>query len=511
MKRNSLYLLYLFFAVFALSSCKDTLNEEAKSFVSPDQFYKNEGQCIAALNGCYNPLTSIFNQGLMIANEAVTDLAFLNSSSVDAKLEISPANPGMGDDVWAQCYKGVMYCNAAIAGIRGATIDEAKKPGLIGEAVTLRALYYYVLTCTFGDVPFYTQDVANLKTLEDVSKLGRMSATATRDSMIAELQQYAPSLPKQRTSDVPQNRISGSMAYMLIAKMAMWNKDYQTALTALKEIQKVYGQLDQYPLQDTWFRNKNTPESIFEVQFTWSATGLKKTTQVACFFTPSKTSGTSTYNGVNIPELGSKANPYTSVTPSEYFMSLYNVYDPRRNMILGYSYNGTWFSRPMSNNGTGKPWFGPKFWCPGMDNISDGNNQKVFRFADALLMMAECANELGDEDLAMSAINEIKKRAQDEAAKEGNSITLILSAYPGKEAFFKEVKEERARELMGEYGRKWDLVRWGTYYDDLRSTIALEFNDILLNLRPFHQYYPIPDSEVLRSGGVLDNPAYTGQ
>lgn len=492
---------FLCISGLTFSACKKQLIEEPQSFVSPEQFFKNENQCIAAINGVYIPLTSIFNADLMNTNEGSTDLAFLNSSDLDAKFEISPANPGMGQGIWQQSYKGVMYANSAIAGITRATIPEDRKPPLLAEAITLRALYYYILTCTFGDVPFYRDDVSSLQKLEDVLKIPRMSAVETRKSLIAELQQYVEHLPQKRTSDVPQNRISAPMAYMLIAKMSMWNEDYLTALTALKKIQEIYGPLAQYPLEDTFFRNKNTPESIFEVQYTWSVSGLKKTTTVAAFFTPSKKSGTDIYDGVSIPELGSKANPFTSITPTEYFMSLYDLSDPRRNIILAYTYNNQWFSRPQSNNGEGKPWMGPKFWCPGMDNISDGNNQKVFRFADVLLMMAECANATDDIPLAMNSINEVKRRASED---------FVLLSHPGKELFFEEVKKERARELMGEYGRKWDLVRWGIFYESVLATSGEEYPVIKENLRPYHQYYPISDREVTRSSGVLTNPEYTG-
>lgn len=504
MKKNYYYLILLAFT-FAFSSCKKMLEEDAQNFVSPDQFYKNEAQCVAALNGCHNPLTSIFNQGLLLSIEGVSDLAYLGNLNNETRFELSPSNPGMGKGLWTSAYQGVMFCNAAIEGIKKSPVAEDRKPALIAEAVTLRALYYYVLTCTFGDVPFYTDDVANLSTLEKVNALGRMSAKDTRNFLIKDLQTYVTALPKTRTSEVPNNRISSSMAYMLIAKLAMWEKDYTTALAALTEIKAIYGQLAQYPLTDTYFRNKNTAESIFEVQYTWSVSGLKKTSQVACYFTPPRTANTSSYNGIVIAELGDKANPFTSITPSAYFMSLYDVWDPRRNMILAYTYNGQNFTRPMSNNGTGKPWMGVKFWCPGMDNIADGNNQKVFRYADALLMMAECANELDNVSLAMSSINEIKRRA---SVSSSASINLELLAYPGKAEFLEELKAERARELMGEYGRKWDLVRWGTWYQSILSTVANEFVDIKDNVRPYHEYYPIPDNEILRSDGKLHNNAY---
>ncbi|WP_341838752.1 RagB/SusD family nutrient uptake outer membrane protein [Chitinophaga caseinilytica] len=501
MKTNKHRILYLLLlgGSLTLGSCAKLLEEEKHSFVDADGFFKSESQCIAALNGCYIDLTNIYAADLMVSIEAVTDLAFLNSSNLDAKLEISPANPGMGDNVWTACYRGVMYCNAAIAGIEKAKIAEDRKPALKGEAVALRALYYYILTSNFGDVPFYTADVNSLDVLETIGKLGRMNASETRTALINELKEYAPKLPQTRTSEVKDNRISASLAYMLIGKLALWNKDYATCESAMEEIRKIYGQLVQYPLTDMYFRNKNTPESIFEVQYTWSAAGLKKTSTVAAFFTPTKASGTSVYDGVDIPELGNAANPFNSITPSEYMMSLYDLADPRKEIILAYSYNGTWFKRPMANNGTGKAWMGPKFWCPGMTNIADGNNQKVFRYADALLMLAEAANETGNTDLAMQCINEVKSRA---------NADFVLTAYPGKTEFLEEVKKERARELMGEYGRKWDLVRWGDWFRAIQETIATEYPVIKDNALPYHEFYPIPDKEVMRSNGILTNPAY---
>src|SRR5690606_32177465 len=142
------------------------------------------------------------------------------------------------------------------------------------------------LTSTFNDVPFYRDDVSDLEVLNRVAKLPRMSAVDTRNSLSTELNEYAKYLPQMKTSQVPLNRVSSSVAYMLIAKMSIWNREFETAMDALLEIQTIYGLLNQYPLTDAWFRNKNTAESIFEVQFIWSSTGLKKTSGVAANFTP---------------------------------------------------------------------------------------------------------------------------------------------------------------------------------------------------------------------------------
>lgn len=482
------------------SSCSKFLDEKPQSFTSASTFYQTEAQAQSAVNACYLKLYNIYTSGLMCATEYTSDLAYLNAGSVDQTFGISPSNPGVGDDIWTAAYNGIMICNATIAGIQKSPLPEAKKPALIGEAATMRALYYYVLTSMFGDVPYYTSDAsASFDALMEVAQMGKTPAKATRDSLIADLKTWAPSLPQTKSSSIANNRVGAAVAYMLIGKLALWNKEWDVCIDAMQKLKTIYGALSQYSLTDTWFRNKNKPESIFEVQYEYSATGIIKVSDVATQLTPARASGSNVYDGVAIAELGSTATVYTAATPTDYLMGLYDAADPRRDMILAYKYNGTWFNRPKSNNFTGKPWPGPKFWRPNMNLANDGNNQKVFRYADALLMLAEAANEKGDEATAMAAINEVKARA---------NASFVLTSYPGKEAFLEEVKKERARELMGEYGRKWDLVRWGDFFTQVSATSANEVAAIKTNLRPYHEYYPIPEAEIQRSKGALTNETY---
>ena len=49
-----------------------------------------------------------------------------------------------------------MYCNECVECISSADLADGVKMPLAAEARVMRAFYYYVLTCMFGDVPFYT-------------------------------------------------------------------------------------------------------------------------------------------------------------------------------------------------------------------------------------------------------------------------------------------------------------------------------------------------------------------
>ena len=69
-----------------------------------------------------------------------------------------------------------------------------------------------------------------------------------------------------------------------------------------------------------------------------------------------------------------------------------------------------------------------------------------------------------------------------------------------------EIRLERARELFGEFQRKFDLVRWGIWY---KSVVEYcDYGTLLNNVLPCHRYYPIPDTQVVYSKYNLDNNEY---
>lgn len=86
---------------------------------------------------------------------------------------------------------------------------------------------------------------------------------------------------------------------------------------------------------------------------------------------------------------------------------------------------------------------------------------------------------------------------------------MSLQAVGGNaEAFMEEIRMERARELFGEFQRKFDLVRWGIWYE---RTSAYNDGTYLKDfIRPYHRYMPIPAEQITYSSGALDNKEYGG-
>lgn len=547
-------------ALFAAVSC--SLKEVPSSFVNRDHYYGNVTQCESALYGVYTPLAAIYQANFMLMTEACSDIWYSRSTTVDACLDVTPAKPQFGATVWRQGYLGVMRANECIEGILASELDEKEKMPLVAEARVLRAMYYYVLTCTFNGVPFYKNMVADDKTLQEIRKLPRTDARDIREDLYYDLKDNA--LPyfteenglKVRTSEVPHYRAGYALALMLMSKFAMWNEDWALAMEPLMALKDIYGELteENYPLEQTMWRYKNTPESIFEIQHDWSRTDVQFAGNVAAIMTPqhgiNKETGEYLFDGVSLPFMGEDqtswsalvaTNTYGIFRPAQggtktenanYQNSLFDpmplTYDDEYDNVDGRYYTrldldaiakgeirGKKIDRRvlltlgLGNLETGSTftyarrygigWAGPKFWCPGMTLAQDSNNYKVFRYADAVLMLAECCCNLEDADGAMQYLNIVRKRAGVDP----------IDNFTGFESLTTVIRAERARELGGEFQRKFDLVRWGIWYE---QTLANTQNPALRErIKPCHRFYPIPDTQCALSGGILTNDEYVAE
>lgn len=549
-----------------LSSC--SLKEEMK--LRNDNFYNDAIQCQSGINACYSMLRNqIGGYNYWVAMECPTDYMSYNlSQAYNAILNVSPSRPGVASTLWLNCYTGIMRANAMVGAIAkcrendGCSQEEALK--MTAETVTLRAFFYYILTSTFGDVPYYTEEV-NEDNKERIAHLPRMAAKDTRDAVIDELMHYVmptdqggcAAFEMKRSYDGQfENRMNAPIALMLAAKMCMWNERWDDAIRIIKVLESIYGKYDNcpesfghdYPLTDIPFSRKFTKESIFEVANTFDEYGTQLGGYLAVVTTPAKGTNeieeetetyeiSDIYGGIGIPELGTGARISTSVRPTQYYYQTVlpygspdlrnGEYSADANIARGSSGNLAWrwkgydrsdkerkpedcivrwFKTSSSESGAvfnalSKPWMGNKFWCPGMYYTMDSNNPKLFRYADALLMMSESYLRKENPDLnkALDYLNITRVRA-------GLGKLSTAGIKNNTEVCMEEIRLERARELFGEFQRKYDLVRWGIWYE---RTVA--YNDGLYigdYIQPYHKFLPIPAEQVTYSGGALDNNEY---
>ena len=155
----------------------------------------------------------------------------------------------------------------------------------------------------------------------------------------------------------------------------------------------------------------------------------------------------------------------------------------------------------------GEPYLGDKFWCPGMVYQQDSNNLKIFRFAHVVLDLAEANMRVGNWDAAFGYLNAPKVRA-------GRPQEDLKGGHQDDVTFMKDLQEESARELFGEFTRRHNLVRWGIWYDQVvnYAKYATDAKDCpiieYVKEGPCREYYPIPDQQIILSNYNLSNPEY---
>ena len=537
--------------IFGAMSC--SLKEKITSYTEGDKYYRSVEQIKTGLNACYSPLKLIYtNMGFWEMCECATDLMYLNiDNQIDAVCDIAPARPGAASLVWQRGYQGVSRTNSMIfytdRAVSEGYINENEAAPLYAEAAVLRSFYWYILTSTFGDVPFYTERVTE-ENRTKIVKLPRMSATEIRSFCIEELRKELSAMPARRTYDSGTDyRVGRALGLMLGGRLCLWNKDWDGALEFFGQLETIYGDLSQYPLSDVPFSVKYSRESIWEVPNIYEANGLQIVGTLASWTTPLRAQNivsdefaqediiSDIYYGIGIPELGSHAMTYTSVRPTPFLCQnllpylsddlrsgeysngaktarggsgnlawRWLGYDPddagrtgeKQVMFFGSkNADGTWSRMNQSST----PWLGNKFWCPDMRSTRDANNYKIFRYAGAVLGLAEANLMKGDVASSLHYLNMVRSRA-------GLSDLSLADVGGNADLLMEEIRRECAKELLGEYNRKFDLVRWGIWYERTRqyNTGSL----ISQNVSPCNRYWPIPADQVAASGGVLTNKEY---
>ncbi|MBQ1649001.1 MAG: RagB/SusD family nutrient uptake outer membrane protein, partial [Bacteroidales bacterium] len=339
-------------AALCIAGC--SLKEDTSSLSTPGNYFRSYKECQSVVNGCYIPIKSIYVQTFFTVTECQSDICYINYGTLDCRLDVSPARPRFGSTAWTNGYLGVQRCNFAVQGIESSTyISEPQRIELLCETKALRAMYYYVLTCMFGDVPFYFDDVTDFDAMDRIAVLPRMSAVETRATLIEDLQEIAPLAPQTRTSDNAGARVGAALCWHLIGKMALWNafkdvpankvKWLDTAIGALGHLEGIYGDLADYDYgYNAMFRNKNTPESIMEIQHAYMRGGVSYVSNLAAYMTPNSGQtnvSRAVYDGVEIPELGVDADLHTSARPTKYFSQ---GLQPRNGKDIRRLYNEAW-------------------------------------------------------------------------------------------------------------------------------------------------------------------------
>lgn len=417
----------IFAIALTMASCVDVLDEHPKDFIGPSNFYKNEGDVLAAINGAYSALKTYYAEDsylLMVElpTEAVGTYG-QTLSGENAQLDEYLWDDGHVDILafYTNAYRAVNAASSVVDNIQDVEMNPDLKSRIIGEAKFLRALTYFNLVRFFGDLPLKKHAA---KGLADAAKVNRDPASAVYDFIIEDLESAIGLLPSRsalKGADI--GRASKEAALTLIAKVYLQRGsmsaangapaslriaqagDFQKCISYLEPVMTggYHKLLDDF--STLWgfgvgINNENNVEVIFDVQnMAQSGYGASLSDRVAPF---------------NSPYTKSEGGTFQAELP---FYNSFLDSDARKavTFVTSYVINGVTVVYDQNNiGGTGFRGNVPGFFKLLKPDLStqDPNNFVVLRYADVLLMYAEALNEInnGPTDPAYDAINEVRGR-----------------------------------------------------------------------------------------------------
>ena len=425
--------------------------------------------------------------------------------------------------IWDNRWPAVISAAKAIYALKR-TIPSPKATQLMGEACFMRAMLMYELTMYWGRIPIIDMD----RTREHGG--GPQPEKDVWEYILSDFQEAANDLPASYDNE-PQRATKGAALTMLgraymSAPKSTGLRDYQKADECFQKVMGMgYELVDHYA--DLWkYDNPNTKESIFELQFntkwpdcnywefdmgsracdSWFGQGCSFSGYD--FLLPTPFARTKQSEG-GLWEEGDLRFDASIRTDFTYYTNKYSGDENKYEFVTPDLSKTSWTGTTDELAPHIKKWedFRTDYQSGlGINNMwNSGKNYPMIRYADVLLLHAECLNELGRTADAVNLINTtIRKRAF------GGTLPSDMAWNTGmsKDECFNKLMDERMRELCFEQWRRIDLIRTGKLVE--LTMKRNEWAKQSATMQAFHVHYPIPDTEIKTNEDFTPNDQNEG-
>ena len=532
MKNFKTYLV-VFITTLFLGGCEEFLEENPKSQLSPENYYRTADHAEAAVVGAYNALqrNGVYGNLQYFLTTDLVRTANWNTQGGIGTYTFSADNVQVILPYWRDHFRGINEANAAITNIPNVDMDVDRRNTLVAEARFLRALLYFNLVRYFGDVPYFSKATSSLENLE----VPRDPASMIYEEIIKDLEFGIQHLDNR--AQVVHGRVTVGAAKALLSKVYLTRAsmakrdntgnpipDFQLAAKFAKEVidSGEYQLVDYFP--DAFIvENKGNNEIIFDVNF--KSGGIDEGSWVGA-------------------HMGLQGNPnlggsWGNIHATTFYHTIYEPTDIVRQ---------EWTTPHVQVNGNGTlrlnlPWW--QVWKIGKFRrypVRNANyqfrdadmNWPVFRYAEVLLIYAEATNEVnnGPNSEVFNALNQLRARARNVNGDGSRAVLhedvlprnisidptilpdISSTDYSDYASMSQYIMDERARELGGEAKRWFDLVRWGNLVERIQAPMNIvpaERNgwDITAgSVKEHHMLLPIPSSELQANPKLTQNPGY---
>jgi len=469
-------------------------------------------------------------------------------------------------DKFRYLYEGISRANIILQNVDNIDMSGELKDRYKAEAKFLRGLFYFTLLDFYGGIPIY--DETTIVSEEFANMLApRNSADEVRNFILKDLDDAIAGLP-ETWDQANYGRATKGAASALKGKTYLYNKQYSEAATCLENVVNS-GKYALYSDYENLFKpgGDESSEMIFAMQGMGGVgtdLGIPTT-----FYMGTRSSYGSCWNNVmaatefvdsyewkdgrpfdwdevvpgfttstDIKDKTFRAtlssdNKTVTAYPEakDKLLEMYDKRDPRMaaSIILPYTMYKGWVSNaPIdceyviaagaheSNgfirvNGNYETYIWRKFVAEyDMDGtINDRRdtpiNYPLIRYADVLLMLAECYNETGKLTEAVSLVNQVRARVDMPGLNSGPAWLAVNT----KEEMFRRIKHEREVELAAEGHSFSDMRRWGILEETARKVAGITgkvYYERVVRERDY--LWPMPGEEMDRNKNLVQNPGW---
>lgn len=526
-------------------SCQTILEETPVSLATADGYYSTPKGIEDGLKAAYSNLRGFATQEFMFVTEIGTDIWTNGFGGVTNAPEINDYSPNllginsMITSVWNNLYVGINQANTIVSRVNDVSgLSETQKARIAGEARFLRALYYFHLVQQYGDIHFSLEETIGVETVANKT----LVSTVYQQGIVPDLQFAIANLP---TTTGDYGRVTKPAAEALMARVQLTIGNWVEAERYAKNLINQYNYRLVKPYSALWDIDKQVnSEVIWAVQFTNNPVTNGNGNRTHQLFV---------YNYQTNPTLDRNIRDGVSHNRLMTTNYLLNLFDPSKDERYEGSFQTVWFAtKPGKVNGhnlavgdtaihivlypvpdakqlTARYWlidYNNK-WVGKATDLEIGGRLRrqwptlrkhldptrpdaqtlfgtrdlvMIRLAEMYLIAAEAAWKQGKGGIAADYINVLRTRA----AKAGREAVMKITPQDIDLDF---ILDERARELMGEMHRWYDLKRTGTLLERVRK-----FNlDAAPNIKAMHLVRPIPQTQIDRvsnPGVFFQNAGY---
>jgi starch-binding outer membrane protein, SusD/RagB family len=532
---NKLTFLAIMAMLMVITGCKKFLDQQPITDVSAEVAFSDVPSAYKALAGAYSRLVGDAGFGIRLSLYYTVDTDEMQGpgGAVDndrrdiARYSATSGNAQITNP-FNQLFTGIEFSNICIANIpkmgmysNGSEQEKKQLRRMYGEALTLRAQYYFQAIVNWGDLP------ANFRPASELASSDPFPVRTNRDTiynqLLADLK-LASELVPWRTElaaigDPLDERITKGTVKALRAKIALFrggfalrsdgtmkrNADYLTYYQIAKDECNEIMSSNQHALNPSFkslWKDQVNAHAVADPQgeLMFQASGIGG---VAAADTK-----LAYYNGPTVNNLGNKS---INVLPTYFYA--FDSTDLRRDVtcaVYNVAADGvTKIGQAITAICDGKyrrDWITNPSYAPTNAIQYFGLKWQIIRYSDVLLMYAEAENELnGPTATAYTAVNQVRRRGYGKAIGTADA-TVDLPAGLSKTTFFDAIVKERSLELGGEGVRKFDLIRWNLLAKKISDTKAALLAMSTLSA----PYNTLPVSMYYRTTSVSDDNSFSG-